>query len=44
MTFFDDDFVYERDDEYQDDSHIGCLDCPDDECNGHCLSCPYRPY
>ena len=27
---------------YEDDSNIGCGDCPDDECNGHCMSCSYR--
>ncbi len=26
-----------------DGSDIGCKDCPDDECTGHCMSCPYRP-
>lgn len=28
---------------WEDDSDIGCQDCPDDECNGHCMNCPYRP-
>ena len=37
---------YQRlsDDEgYVDDSERGCKDCPPDECNGHCMSCYYRP-
>jgi hypothetical protein len=25
------------------EDQIGCKDCPDDECNGHCMSCSYRP-
>lgn len=29
--------------EWDDGSSIGCGDCPDDECTGHCMSCPYRP-
>ena len=29
--------------EWNDGSSIGCKDCPDDECTGHCMSCPYRP-
>ena len=29
--------------EWQDDSEIGCSDCPDDECTGRCMSCSYRP-
>lgn len=29
--------------EWSDDSDIGCFDCPDDECTGHCTSCSYRP-
>lgn len=29
--------------EWEDDSNIGCSDCPDDECTGHCMSCSYRP-
>ena len=38
---------YEYDEEWLDDSgddsDVGCNDCPDDECTGHCMSCPYRP-
>ena len=26
-----------------DDDIRDCLDCPDDECTGHCASCNYRP-
>lgn len=26
----------------EDGSDIGCNDCPDDECTGHCMSCSYR--
>ena len=36
----------EEDDLIPDDddgSEIGCKDCPDDECTGHCMSCSYRP-
>ena len=33
----------EREPEWDDGSSIGCKDCPDDECSGHCMSCPYRP-
>lgn len=29
---------------WEDDSHLTCKDCPDDECTGHCMSCGYRPY
>ena len=29
--------------EWSDGSEIGCADCPDDECTGHCTSCRYRP-
>ena len=29
--------------EWSDGSEIGCDDCPDDECTGHCTSCRYRP-
>lgn len=25
-----------------DNSNLGCKDCPDDECTGHCMSCYYR--
>ena len=32
-----------NDDEWYDNSDIGCSDCPEDECTGHCMSCPYRP-
>lgn len=28
--------------EWEDDSDIGCNDCPDDECTGRCMSCSYR--
>ena len=34
---------YDESDEWNDDSDIGCADCPDDECHGHCMSCAYRP-
>lgn len=34
---------YEYDEEWYDGSDVGCNDCPDDECTGHCMSCPYRP-
>jgi hypothetical protein len=41
--------AYHNDDEdfddsaaWEDDSNIGCKDCPDDECTGHCMSCCYR--
>ena len=27
---------------WDDGSDIGCGDCPDDECTGHCMSCSYR--
>lgn len=27
---------------FGDGSEIGCKDCPDDECTGHCMSCAYR--
>lgn len=37
-TDFDDSAMWE------DDSHLNCKDCPDDECTGHCMSCGYRPY
>ena len=29
--------------EWEDDSNVSCDDCPEDECNGHCMSCRYRP-
>lgn len=29
--------------DYDDGSSIGCGDCPDDECTGHCMGCAYRP-
>ena len=32
-----------EDDGYDDDSDRGCSDCPPDECDGHCMSCYYRP-
>ena len=28
---------------YEDDSDRSCEDCPPDECDGHCMSCYYRP-
>ena len=28
---------------YEDEDIRDCLDCPDDECTGHCASCNYRP-
>ena len=37
------DEVSEEFPDYDDGSDIGCKDCPDDECTGHCMSCPYRP-
>lgn len=36
------DYYEEPPEEYKDDSEIGCSDCPDDECTGHCMSCSYR--
>ena len=42
MITVEDDYDYERE-AWEDDSDIGCKDCPDDECTGHCFSCPYRP-
>lgn len=35
--------TYDYNDEWYDNSDIGCSDCPEDECTGHCMSCPYRP-
>lgn len=29
-------------DDLDDDSNLGCKDCPEDECTGHCMSCYYR--
>lgn len=29
---------------WDDGSDIGCSSCPDDECTGHCMSCPYRSF
>ena len=29
--------------DWDDGSSIGCKDCPDSECTGHCMSCAYRP-
>lgn len=40
--YADDDF--DDSEAWKDDSHIGCSDCPDSECNGHCMSCSYRSY
>lgn len=34
--------TYEYDEEWYDGSDVGCNDCPEDECTGHCMSCPYR--
>ena len=28
-------------DEGYDEDVLTCSDCPDDECTGHCCSCPY---
>lgn len=39
--FDDPDYDYERE-AWDDGSDIGCGDCPDDECTGHCMSCSYR--
>ena len=35
--------TYDYNDEWYDNSDIGCSDYPEDECTGHCMSCPYRP-
>ena len=37
---YDDDF--DDSEAWDDGSSIGCKDCPDDECTGHCMSCSYR--
>ncbi len=34
---------FDESEAWEDGSDIGCSDCPDDECTGHCMSCPYRP-
>lgn len=34
----------DEDDGWDDGSDIGCSDCPDDECTGHCMSCAYRNF
>lgn len=43
----EEEYEEEEEEEYfsddYDGSDIGCKDCPDDECTGHCMSCPYRP-
>lgn len=38
------DYLYEypEADAWNDGSDIGCSSCPEDECTGHCMSCPYR--
>ena len=41
--FEEDKYDYDYEEEWSDGSEIGCKDCPDDECNGHCMSCAYRP-
>ena len=30
--------------EWEDGSDIGCGDCPESECTGHCMSCAYRSF
>lgn len=37
---YDDSYNYDDCDCY-DDIDVSCSDCPDDECTGHCYSCPY---
>lgn len=39
----DDEAEYDYSEAWEDGSEIGCSDCPDSECTGHCMSCPYRP-
>lgn len=41
QRLYDDDF--DDSEAWEDDSDRGCKDCPDDMCNGHCMSCYYRP-
>ena len=43
--FYESQFIWYEEEfpDYDDGSDIGCKDCPDDECTGHCMSCPYRP-
>lgn len=31
-------------DAWDDGSDIGCGSCPENECTGHCMSCPYRSF
>lgn len=38
---YEDDF--DDSDAWDDGSNLGCSDCPEDECTGHCMSCAYRP-
>lgn len=42
-SYYDDLEARYYEEEYDDGSSIGCKDCPDDECTGHCMSCAYRP-
>ncbi len=37
------DYGFEDFDPESQEPKLGCKDCPDDECNGHCCSCAYRP-
>ncbi len=30
--------------EWDDGSDVSCSDCPESECTGHCMSCPYRSF
>lgn len=38
----DAELYYEDYDPSYDEDRVTCGDCPDDECTGHCMSCPYR--
>lgn len=40
----EDDYDYDDSDAWKDGSDVGCGDCPESECNGHCMSCAYRSF
>ena len=35
---------YDESEAWQDGSALSCRGCPDSECTGHCMSCPYRSF
>ena len=43
QRLYDDEEDFDNSEAWEDDSDIGCSDCPPSECTGHCMSCAYRP-